>query len=130
MKKILTSTIISLFLLSSAYAWESRDYLLETYGDQWAQYAEAIDNFIEGHKEDTKKLSNIQEKTSKILSTYKFKNTAKSKKIKAVIEFLSEALNQALGTIEVKTWDTISVHYEGLLENWEKFDSSYDRDMW
>lgn len=27
----------------------------------------------------------------------------------------------------VKKWDNISMHYTGTLENWEKFDSSYDR---
>ncbi len=94
MKKILISIIVSLLIFSWVHAWESRDYLLETYGEQWKQYTALIDNFIEKNKDNYEKLWELQEKVWKILRTYKFKNTAKSKKTKAVIEFLYEAINE------------------------------------
>ena len=98
MKKILIWIIISFFIFSWTYAylWESRDYLLETYGDEWKKYEILIDNFVEKHKDDREKLQTLQGKIVKLLWSYTFKNTKKSQKTKAIIYFLFEAVNDEL----------------------------------
>jgi len=71
----------------------------------------------------------LKEYNNGIYKDYKFDLDKEMSKIEERVKEQMEKQKELNKSREVKNWDTIAVHYIWTLENWDKFDSSYDRDQ-
>lgn len=141
MKKIITLLIVSSIIVNNMFnlnvnAYSKNEYInkANTVQDSlknkknWEKYSKAIDKFIKNNKNNEKKLNQLNVKLKKILNGWKIKN-------KTTIDILTyfqykteiELINIEKKDIIIKKWFKVNVHYEWKLEDWEIFDSSYER---
>ena len=126
MKKIFIWIFISLLSISWTYAWEAKDYLIDTYKSKWEQYVTLIDTYTLKHRNNTSKLAKLSKDIKLVKEVYNLETNENPKYIQlnTVLNYLLERLD-SLNRV-VKAGDTISVHYSWAFENWEIFDSSHE----
>jgi len=129
MKKLFAWVIISIFIFSWTYAWENRDYLLDTYWDEGEKYIEVVDKYTKKNRKDNTKLERLLKDIDTLKEQRSLETSTNPKyiKINAILNYIQERI--ATLKLSVKTGDNILVHYDGYLEDGEKFDSSFDREI-
>ncbi len=134
------------YSISMANAWAntnwSQFFINQVDNSRWLDNKHSVFGQVVEWMENVDKIAKVKtnssdkpEKEVKIISleikeynngTFKDYNFDLDSKLKE-IEASKASKKEAKKNLVVKAWDNVDVHYTGTFENWEKFDSSYDR---